>query len=90
MAAVNSLEASRNIEAQVLASSVVLRALVPVLAGGAEAERVPRLVEGVAGVAGADHSSEICGALLLTQAILGATGVLKTREVPIKIYILCH
>ena len=70
--------AARVVDTQLLTASVVPRALVPVLAGGPEAEGVSRLVEGVAGVASADHAAKVGGALLLTQTILGPTRVLMT------------
>lgn len=69
--------AARGVDTQMLTASVLLGALVPVLAGGPEAESVPRLVEGVAGVAGADHPTKVGGALLLTQAVLSTARVLQ-------------
>ena len=72
------LVTARVVDTQVLTASVVLGALVPVLAGGPEAEGVPRLVEGVAGVTSADHAAKVGGALLLTQAILVTTRVLTS------------
>ena len=65
-----------SVDTQLLTASVVLDTLILVLAGGAEAEGVSGLVEGVAGVAGADHPTKVGGALLLTQAVLSTTRVL--------------
>ena len=65
--------AAGSVDTQVLTASVILRALVLVLTGGAEAEGVSGLVEGVAGVASADHAAKVGGALLLTQPVLGTT-----------------
>ena len=69
--------AARGVDTQMLTASVLLGALVPVLAGGPEAESVPRLVEGVAGVASADHPTKVGGALLLAQAVLSTARVLQ-------------
>ena len=74
------LVAARSVGTQVLTASVVLGALVPVLTRGPEAEGVPRLVEGVAGVTSADHAAKVGGALLLTQAILVTTWVLQSID----------
>ena len=70
---------ARSVDTQLLTASIVLDTLILVLAGGAEAEGVPGLVEGVARVAGADHSAKVGGALLLTQPVLGTTRVLQVR-----------
>ena len=66
-----------SVDTQLLTASIVLGALISVLAGGAEAQGVPGLVEGVAGEAGADHAAKVGGALLLTQPVLGTARVLQ-------------
>ena len=71
--------AAGGVDTQVLAASIVLHTLVPVLAGGPQPQGVPRLVEGEAGEAGADHPPKVGGALLLTQPVLGPARVLSTH-----------
>ena len=66
-----------SVDTQLLTASIVLGALISVLAGGAEAQGVPGLVEGVAGEAGADHAAKVGGALLLTQPVLGTAWILQ-------------
>ena len=70
---------ARGVDTQMLTASVLLGTLVAVLAGGPLAECVPRLVEGVAGVTGADHPTKVGGALLLTQAVLSTARVLRIK-----------
>ena len=53
------LVAAGSVDTQMLTASVVLSTLVLVLAGGAEAEGVSGLVEGVAGEAGADYPPKV-------------------------------
>jgi len=59
-----------------LATPVLLLALVLVLASGADPEAQTGLVEVVPGEAGADDSTKVGAALLLTQTIIGAARIL--------------